>query len=901
VSASRTPRARHARVSVPVPDRWTRTLAFILTGGLILAAAVLPAPQAQALSECPEVLPAAEVVPGETGYGLTVSRGTTPERFDVEVVGVLENAVAPGIPLLVVEVASPEIDRVGGIWGGMSGSPVYVDGRLLGAVAYGFSWGPSSLGGVTPAEAMLRVPGRPTLPAPVMPAEIELPSEMRSLAIEDGVARSEAGTMRPLEIPVRVSGPAGAKLDGFVSSFEQRYPGTRVVRGTGGAGWEQDGAESSTIVPGGNLAVSLAIGDYTAVGIGTATYLCGETVLGFGHPLLYDGPTRLGLHGARAIRVVDDAVWGPYKLANAGPLVGTIDQDRLAGVAGRLGSLPVTTAVTSEIVSLDDASTTTGRTDVIHPHELFWPILVHGWINYDLLVFDNLYVSGSSEVEWSIEGLREDGSAWQLIRSNRHASQYDLSTESLIEMAMYADLLGSNPAEQVRVTSVDHRARAGTPYQALQIVGHELKVEGPDGELLDTRHGIELIPGTTIRIVVPLREFRGEVRTVDVELEVPADAAGYGELVIAGGGSMGMDGFFECFYDYSEDCGEPPARTFDELLAHLAAQPRNDELVVSLLLYGEDHFSDDEEPSVEELFFDGEQGIPTIRTSVQLDQVVSGSAYVEVFTAIEPEPDPDDPDPAPAQTRTMGWSCPANGSWATGTVTAWRRPAGSTPGSGTWWSTTRWEGCSASRTDVPRTPPSSATGTATAPRPSASSGPTTGTSATPTPADPARSTSATDVPPTPPSSATGTATAPRPSASSGPTTGTSATPTPADPARSTSATDVPPTPPSSATGTATAPRPSASSGPTTGTSATPTPADPARSTSATDVPPTPPSSATGTATAPRPSASSATTPGCCATAPAGGTTTSSTDRAGADRIARSPELSQAARSQVGPG
>jgi hypothetical protein len=647
VSASRTPRARHARVSVPVPDRWTRTLAFILTGGLILAAAVLPAPQAQALSECPEVLPAAEVVPGETGYGLTVSRGTTPERFDVEVVGVLENAVAPGIPLFVVEVASPEIDRVGGIWGGMSGSPVYVDGRLLGAVAYGFSWGPSSLGGVTPAEAMLRVPGRPTLPAPVMPAEIELPSEMRSLAIEDGVARSEAGTMRPLEIPVRVSGPAGAKLDRFVSSFEQRYPGTRVVRGTGGAGWEQDGAESSTIVPGGNLAVSLAIGDYTAVGIGTATYICGETVLGFGHPLLYDGPTRLGLHGARAIRVVDDAVWGPYKLANAGPLVGTIDQDRLAGVAGRLGSLPVTTAVTSEIVSLDDASTTTGRTDVIHPHELFWPILVHGWINYDLLVFDNLYVSGSSEVEWSIEGLREDGSAWQLIRSNRHASQYDLSTESLIEMAMYADLLGSNPAEQVRVTSVDHRARAGTPYQALQIVGHELKVEGPDGELLDTRHGIELIPGTTIRIVVPLREFRGEVRTVDVELEVPADAAGYGELVIAGGGSMGMDGFFECFYDYSEDCGEPPARTFDELLAHLAAQPRNDELVVSLLLYGEDHFSDDEEPSVEELFFDGEHGIPTIRTSVQLDQVVSGSAYVEVFTAIEPEPDPDDPDPGP--------------------------------------------------------------------------------------------------------------------------------------------------------------------------------------------------------------------------------------------------------------
>ncbi len=646
MNASRATRARPARIPAYVPNRWVRTLAFVLTGGLIVAATVIPEPQAHALPDCPEVLPSAEVVAGDTGYGLTVSRGTTPEPFDVEVVGVLHDALAPGIPLIVVEVSSPELDRVGGIWGGMSGSPVYLDGRLLGAVAYGFSWGPSSLGGVTPAEAMLRVPERPALPPPVMPAEVELPSELRALAIEEGVARTQAGTMRPLEIPVRVSGPAGAKLDRFVSSFEQRYPGTRVVRGAGGAGWEEDGAGIPTIVPGGNLAASLAIGDYTAIGIGTATYVCGDTVIGFGHPLLYDGATRLGMHGARVIRVVDDAVWGSYKLANPGPLVGTIDHDRLAAVAGRLGALPVSTAVTSAIVNLDDANTTTGRTDVIHPHELFWPILVHGWINYDLLVFDNPYVSGSSEVEWSIEGLREDGTPWQLIRSNRHADRHDLATASLVEMAMYAELLGSNPAEQVRVTSVDHQARAGTPYQALQILGRELKIEGPDGELLDARHGIELVPGTTLKLVVPLREFRGEVRTVDVELEVPADAMGYGELVISGGASMGMDGFYECFFDYFEECAEPRAGTFEELLSHLAAQPRDDELIVSLLLYGEDFHYDDEEPFSEGLLFEEEHGVPTARTTVQLDQVVTGSTYIEVFTAFEPgEPEPDEPEP----------------------------------------------------------------------------------------------------------------------------------------------------------------------------------------------------------------------------------------------------------------
>ena len=645
MNASTAAQARHARAPAYLQDRWVRTLAIILTGGLIVAATVIEAPRAHALPGCPEVLPAAEVVPGDTGYGLTVSRGTTPEPFDVEVVGVLDDALAPGVPLIVVEVDSPELDRVGGIWGGMSGSPVYVHGRLLGAVAYGFSWGPSDLGGVTPAEAMVRVPDRPTLPPPVMPTEIELPSELRSLAIEDGVTRAQAGTMRPLEVPVRVSGPAGAKLDRFISSFEQRYPGTRVVRGTGSAGLEADGAGSTTIVPGGNLAVSLAFGDYNAVGIGTATSVCGDTVIGFGHPLLYDGATRLGIHGARTLRVVDDAVFGPLKLANAGPLVGTIDQDRLAGVAGRLGSLPVTTAVTSSIINLDETSTTTGRTDVVHPHELFWPILVHGWTNYDLLVFDDPYVSGSSEVEWRIEGLRQDGTPWQLTRSNRHADRYDLSTASLVEMAMYAELLGSDPAEEVRVTSVDHQARAGTSYQALQILGRELQIEDPDGQLLDARLGLELVPGTTLTLVVPLREFRGEVRTVDVELEIPADAAGYGELVITGGASMGMDGFSECFFDYSEECGAPRAGTFDELLTHLAAQPRNDELIVSLLLYSED-FSHDE-PFAEGLLFEEEHGVPAARTSIQLEQVVTGGAYVEVFTAFEPEPQPDEPEPEP--------------------------------------------------------------------------------------------------------------------------------------------------------------------------------------------------------------------------------------------------------------
>jgi hypothetical protein len=562
--------------------------------------------------------------------GLTVSSGTTPESFDVEVVGILDNAIAPGIPLIVVEADSPAIDRVGGIWAGMSGSPVYVDGKLLGAVAYGFSWSPSKLAGVTPAEAMLRVPGRPTLPPPIGPASVDVPPEVEALARAEGIAPAQAGTMSPLEIPVQVSGPAGPKLDRVIERFERDHPGVRVVRGTGANG-SVPAAEAGPIVPGGNLAVSLSYGDVTFAGVGTATTVCDGVVTAFGHPMLYAGPTRLGMHGARAVRIVDDAVFGPYKLANIGPLVGTIDQDRLAAVAGRVGPLPPTAPITTRITNRDEGGTTSGRTDAIHLDWVGELVLVHGWTNYDLLVFDNLYVSGTSEASWSIEGYRADGSPWRLERSNRHADRWDLSTASLIEPAIFAQLLQHNPYEEVRITGVDYEATAGTPYRALE-VGRDIKIAGPDGELRDADDSLALVPGSTIEVHVPLSLVVGRTRvatrTEVVELEVPADAFGGGEIAVRGGGFL--EDPWECLWE-PEACAGGPVESLDELLEQLAEQPTSDELTVALWLWeegfdGDEPIESDDEPG------DG-RGQPASLARVQLDEVVSGSAWLEVFVA----------------------------------------------------------------------------------------------------------------------------------------------------------------------------------------------------------------------------------------------------------------------------
>ncbi|MCB0907999.1 MAG: hypothetical protein KDB63_12880, partial [Nocardioidaceae bacterium] len=119
----------------------TASLAVAVTG-VVLGGT--PTVGAASAATCDTPFPVADLVPHQAVTGLTVSAGTTPDGFTGEVLGVVKNGIAPGLDMVMVRLTSTEIDRVGGIWAGMSGSPVYADdGRLIGAVAYGLAWGPS--------------------------------------------------------------------------------------------------------------------------------------------------------------------------------------------------------------------------------------------------------------------------------------------------------------------------------------------------------------------------------------------------------------------------------------------------------------------------------------------------------------------------------------------------------------------------------------------------------------------------------------------------------------------------------------------------------------------------------------------------------------------------------------
>jgi len=343
--------------------RWRAVVAVaagtaLLAGGPSLGAAT--AASESAFDACPEPFPVSDLREGMVATGLTVEKGNVAEPFTATVVGVLGDAIAPDLDLIIVETDSPAIQRAGGIWAGMSGSPVYAeDGRLIGAVAYGLSLAPSNVAGLTPAADMKKLLDRPdaTTTTARQAKTLALPTTMQQRLMRSGAATSaEARSgMRKLPLPVAVSGLSGDRLAKFSERLQKQAPDTRtyaassVTAGTAGS--------AADIFPGSNFAAALSYGDLTAAGVGTTTAVCvknsNDYALAFGHPFLWSGASSMSVHPARAVFVQRDNTLGSYKVANPLGAVGTLDQDRLAGIRGKLGPVPTATPVTSTVTSKD--------------------------------------------------------------------------------------------------------------------------------------------------------------------------------------------------------------------------------------------------------------------------------------------------------------------------------------------------------------------------------------------------------------------------------------------------------------------------------------------------------------------------------------------------------------------
>ena len=291
------------------------------------------------------VLPLDELKPGQQGEVWTVFQGTEPEPFKVEVTGVLRNALGPGKSLIVCQLTDPRVQKMGAV-AGMSGSPLYIDGKLAGALSYQIQrFETVRHAGFTPAADLAEVRDKSQLqPNVVVSTEPRSGGDAPFHSLQPvftlgGLSPAVADLFAPRFAALGVSATAlGGSTQGAFSAEAQPAKAELQTRNP------RLETERTALRPGGAVAVALATGDITLAGTGTVSRVDGNQVTAFGHPMLSLGEVALPMCAADIITILPSQMQS-VKIANTGAVIGTITQDRLSAVSGTLGAGPEMTRV----------------------------------------------------------------------------------------------------------------------------------------------------------------------------------------------------------------------------------------------------------------------------------------------------------------------------------------------------------------------------------------------------------------------------------------------------------------------------------------------------------------------------------------------------------------------------
>src|SRR5947208_3468817 len=498
---------------------------------LVLAVAI---PALAAAGTPPEILPLDQIKPGMMGVGRTVFEGTRIEDFKVQIIGVLEN-IGPKQSLILARLDGGPLEKTGVI-AGMSGSPVFIDGKLVGAVSYGFPFSKETICGITPigemiedtstdtprsASARFRTaslgPGPHALAAPLdrasLMAAIQRPLSSVPLAGAAGQLPPAlaAESMRPLSLPLVFSGFDASAFEWAKGVFSGL--GFTPMMGAGSVG--KPPAPLPDLQPGGALGVSLIEGDMDLSVTGTITHTDGERVYAFGHPFYNLGPTQFPMRKAYVYSVFP-SLYQSWKISSPADPVGTIEQDRGTAIAGRLGKTPRMIPVSVRI------STSRGQdrrySFRMVDDELFSPVLAYVSLASVLQANERAFGTSTIQVDakLTLAGGRE-------VRVEDLFTQEQPATQAAALVAAPVAYLMTNDFERVTVDKLDIDVSSLETIQTASLQRAWFERTGP------------VRAGSTVPLKVLLRTYRGDTVSETIPVTVPATApAGSYTLLAAG-------------------------------------------------------------------------------------------------------------------------------------------------------------------------------------------------------------------------------------------------------------------------------------------------------------------------------------------------------------------------------
>jgi hypothetical protein len=559
--------------SMRTATSWTKAL-----GVLLCALLVLPATGAVAQDD-PAILPLSEIRPGMKGVGRTVVRGTRIEEFSFEVIAITQGP--PG-NLVLVRTDGDVIRRSGGLAAGMSGSPMYIGGRLAGALGYGYVFaGPdSNLGLFTPIEAMLAVlrGGRGAgLPSGVV--ALDRPQRIggrmvRAIALAPNAeearrieaARGPVAAMAPAAVPLLVSGmnPRAFRL------LEETLGRTNVVpiQSFGGS----RAFPEAPLVPGSAVGVVLVRGDLTVASIGTLSYRRGRQFLAFGHPMFGFGETDYMLTTAHIHTVVRGQRL-PFKEGDIGSAVGVVSQDRVAAIGGEIGRLPRVFNVMATVEDRDTGRRAQVSVQMIRRGDLAQLLAPQ----VALAALDrawDAFGGGTADVKITLRG---GGLPGTVVRENRFYSARDLGVAAVLDIPDAIRLLFNN--EYAPIVPSDLRVEITVTRRRETATIVEAQVDS------------RVVPqGGRLNVRLRVRPFQEEDQLSRVvEIAVPRNfPKGPTLLVVSGAGSMRDDVPPDVQF-VSKLRAEPPASPFDTLqdaLRFFREFGRNTDVLLQLIPAG---------------------------------------------------------------------------------------------------------------------------------------------------------------------------------------------------------------------------------------------------------------------------------------------------------------------------
>lgn len=491
-----------------------------------------------------EFLPVSEVHEGMHGYAKTVVHGTDIETFDVDVLGIMKKKGATGGDLVLVKVSGPLIDKTEGIAQGMSGSPVYINGKLLGAVAYGFSQSGGRIGMVTPISDML---------------DLWMVNDHKFSfvpPVEEGLI--------PIQTPLMASGYDDRALAYLTEKMEdfQMIP-------FAAASVSQDDT-ARPLEAGGAVAASLVTGDLKLGAIGTVTYVDKEHMVAFGHPFMNRGSSGYFMHNSYIFTVIPSKNI-PFKLGSVGAEIGTVNQDRGAGISGVSGEFPDFVMLRTSVVDKDTGNERSLNVRMIQNETLLPTLSATSIYNAMSNAMDR---RGQGTVSFTYTLTPKDLKQKSFTRTNMYWSSKDIAERSVDEIYQVVKLLEQNRFEEYPLRNISMKM--------------EVTKERKTAQLLDaSAYPIVVSPGDTIYVRARLQAWRGDIFYKELTFTVPKDQP-FGEMIleVRGGGVVPLPYLIQQQkYNLTDEIINRlhVYKDFDELHTKLLKEDQNNQIVVEII------------------------------------------------------------------------------------------------------------------------------------------------------------------------------------------------------------------------------------------------------------------------------------------------------------------------------